>query len=216
MPSMAETVYRQIRREIVTSRLKPGERLQIKEWAERFGVSATPMRDALQMLANEGLVTARSRSGFYVTRLTLGQLKDMLEMRRILEVAAVKLAAEKITAAQLRELESVHGPYTGQDPASLERYMDENRRFHYLLSLASGNRELAEAVGSLMDRMGRYMVLYGDDEAMASHHDQILGYMRNHDVQGAADAIAHHLDLTQDFIVDTLIRDEAQDWVLST
>jgi DNA-binding GntR family transcriptional regulator len=215
MPSIADKVYTQLRREIVTSRLKPGMRLQIKEWAEHFEVSATPMRDALQMLANQGLITSRSRSGFYVTRLTLGQLKDMLEMRRILEVAAVERAAEKISEAQLQELESVHGPYTGQDVSSLERYMDENRRFHYLLCLASGNRELAETVGRLLDRMCRYMVLYGDDEAMASHHAEILKYLRIHDPQGAAQAIAYHLDLTQEFIVNTVILSEAQDWVLS-
>lgn len=215
MPSMADKAYSRLRREIVASRLKPGERLQIKEWAERFGVSATPMRDALQMLTNQGLVTSRSRSGFYVTQLTLGQLKDMLEIRRVLEVAAVERAAEKISEAQLQELEIVHGPYTGQDLASLERYMDENRRFHYLLCLASGNRELADTVGRLMDRMGRYMVMYGDDEAMATNHAEIIKLLRLHDPQGAAQVIAHHLDLTQEFIINTVILSEAQDWVLS-
>jgi len=215
MGSITDKVYSQLRREIVISRLKPGERLQIKDWAEHFGVSATPMRDALQMLANEGLITARSRTGFYVTQLTLGQLKDMLDLRLILEAAAARRAASRITQEQLQELVSVHGAYTGQDPASLERYMDENRRFHYLLCLASGNRELAETVGHLMDRLGRYMVLFGDDEEMAGNHAEIVEALRQRDGERAAELVAHHLDLTQDFILNTVIQNEAQDWVLT-
>ena len=216
MGSITTKVYSQLRRDIVISRLKPGERLQIKDWAERFGVSATPMRDALQMLANEGLITVRSRTGFYVAQLTLGQLKDMLDLRRILEVAATRRAASRITAEQLQELEDVHGPYTGQDPASLERYMDENRRFHYLLCLASGNRELADTVGHLMDRMGRYMVLFGQDEEMAANHADIADALRRRDGEAAGELIAQHLDLTQDFILESVIQNEAQDWVLTT
>ena len=215
MGSIANKVYSQLRREIVTSRLKPGERLQIKDWADRFGVSATPLRDALQMLANEGLITARSRSGFYVTQLTLGQLKDMLDLRRILEVAAVSQAAARITHDQLQELEGVHGAYTGQDAASLERYMDENRRFHYLLCLASGNRELAETVGRLMDRLGRFMVLFGEDEEMAANHAEIVQLLRQREAEKACQAIARHLDLTQEFILRAVIQNEAQDLVLS-
>ena len=215
MPSVADRVYRSLRRDIVTSRLKPGERLHIKDWAARYGVSATPIRDVLQMLSNEGLITSGSRSGFYVTQLTLQQLRDMLQLRRILEVAAIEDAAVKITEEQLAELEHVHGEYTGPDAASLERYMDENRRFHYLICLASGNRELAETVGHLMDRLGRYMVLFGNDEEMAANHTQIVACLRERDAQKACQLIQQHLDLTRDFILTTLIQSEAQDWYLS-
>lgn len=216
MAPIAEEVYRHLRRAIITSRLQPGQRLSIKEYANQLGVSATPVREAFQMLTNEGLLTSKSYSGYFVSQFTLKQLDDMLQVRRLLEVAAAGLAAERITQQQLRELEDVHGEFTGRDEASLERYMDENRRFHYLIAQASGNDYLAEAIGHLMDRMGRFMVLYGDDENMAANHAAILACLRDHDVEGAQQTIGEHLDKTRDFLRQCLIDENAHEWQLTS
>ena len=83
-------IYRQIRRSIISGEHRPGERLDLDALTRAHGTSVTPVRDALQMLSQEGLVTIRPRSGYYVTHVTLKKLRDMLELREILEEAAIK------------------------------------------------------------------------------------------------------------------------------
>ena len=89
-------IYRELRRSIIVERRQPGERLDPEALAASYGTSVTPVRDALQMLSQEGLVTIKPRSGYFVTHLTLKQLRDLLEMREILEVAAVERAAVRL------------------------------------------------------------------------------------------------------------------------
>jgi len=92
-------IYKELRRSIIVGRRNPGERLSVEDLAARYGTSVTPVRDALQMLSQEGLVTIKPRSGYFVTRITLKQLRDLLELRGILEVAAVERAAARITSS---------------------------------------------------------------------------------------------------------------------
>ena len=149
-------IYRAIRRSIIMGHLKPGERLEIEELAQRYETSVTPVRDALQMLSQEGLVTIRPRSGYFVVRITLKQLRDMMDLRKTLELAAIERAAPRITEEQLVELRTVHAGYTGDDDLSYDRYTDENRSFHFLVALASGNLEMAEMIAHLHDRLSAF------------------------------------------------------------
>jgi DNA-binding GntR family transcriptional regulator len=132
-------IYREVRRSIIMGRCKPGEPLDLNSLGRQHGTGVTPVREALQMLAQEGLVTVKPHSGYSVTQITLKQLDDLLGLREILEVAAVERAASRITAEQLAGLTQVHAGYTGDDDASYDRYTDENRRFHRLIAEASGN-----------------------------------------------------------------------------
>ncbi len=125
------------------------ERLNIEKLAQEYNTSVTPVRDALQMLSHEGLVVIKPRSGYFVSTITLKQLRDLLDVRRILELSGVERAAIRITPEQIKELQNVHAGYTGDDDESYDRYTDENRKFHYLLAKASGNNELAELVGEI-------------------------------------------------------------------
>jgi DNA-binding GntR family transcriptional regulator len=159
-------IYKDLRRSIGMGHRKPGERLDLDELANGYGTSITPVRDALQMLNQEGLVAIKPRSGYFVTHVTLKQLRDMLELREILELASIERATGRITDEQLEQLEHVHAGYTGEDDESYDRYMDENRRFHCLIAEASGNHELAEALGRLHDRLIRFMVLCRVGEAL--------------------------------------------------
>ena len=127
-------IYRRIRADIITGKKKPGERLSIDVLKNEFGTSVTPVRDALQMLNQEDLVTIKPRSGYYVTLVSLKELNDMLELRQILELAAVERAAEKITHEQIAVLENVHAGYTNEENETYSRYTEENQDFHYLVA----------------------------------------------------------------------------------
>jgi DNA-binding GntR family transcriptional regulator len=209
-------IYREIRRSIIMGHRNPGERLDVEQLGKSFGTSVTPVRDALQMLNQEGLVTIRPRSGFFVTHVTLKQLRDMLELREILEVASVERAAARITEEQLQELEQVHVGYTGDDDRSYERYMDENQRFHCLIAQASGNQELAEALGRLHDRLVRFMVMSNMGESLEPRHARIIEVMRSHDATAAVQAMRAEINETHDTILQRVIEDEGAFWRLGT
>ncbi len=207
-------IYKELRRSIIMGHRKPGERLDLEVLSKGYGTSITPVRDALQMLSQEGLVTIKPRSGYFVTRLTLKQLRDMLELREILEVASIERAAVRITEEQLEQLEHVHAGYTGDDDESYDRYMDENRRFHYLIAQASGNQELAEMLGHLLDRLARFMVLCRAGETLEPRHALLIEALRTRDVAAARQAMLNEINQTRETILERVIQEEGTFWHL--
>jgi DNA-binding GntR family transcriptional regulator len=207
-------IYRELRRSISAGHLTPGERLDLAALSESYGTSVTPVRDALQMLSQEGLVTIKPRSGYFVTHVTLKQLRDMLELREILEVASIERAAVRITDEQLGQLEHVHAGYAGEDDESYERYMDENKRFHCLIAEASDNHELVEMLGRLHDRLIRFMVLCRVGETLERRHALLIKALRTHEVATARQSMLDEINETRETILERLIQEEGAFWRL--
>ena len=182
--------------------------------AQHYETSVTPVRDALQMLSQEGLVTIRPRSGYFVARITLKQLRDMMDLRKTLELAAIERAALRITPEQVAELRTVHAGYTGDDDLSYDRYPDENRSFHYLVALASGNLEMAEIIAHLHDRLARFMVLRHAGKSQVITHAQIVDALEAHDVEAAKSALLEDIDSSRDAILDGVLDEVAASWHL--
>ncbi len=191
-----------------------GERLNIDSLAEEYNTSVTPVRDALQMLSHEGLVDIRPRSGYFVAHITFKQLRDLLDVRRILELNAIERAALRVTDAQLEEMRHVHAGYTGDDDESYDRYTDENRRFHYLVAKASGNNELAELVGKLHDQLARFMVMRRAGKTMEVTHERIVRALETHDVEAARQALLDDIDRAHEAILDSIMAEDAKAWRL--
>ncbi|MFN2184551.1 MAG: GntR family transcriptional regulator [Anaerolineae bacterium] len=207
-------IYQEVRRSIIMGRCQPGERLDLNGLGRQYGTSVTPVREALQMLAQEGLVTVRPRSGYFVTQITLKQLGDLLDLREILEVAAVERAATRITAEQLAELDRVHAGYTGDDDAAYDRYTEENRRFHCLIAEASGNEALADAVGRLHDRLARFMVLRHAGKTMEESHQRIVEALRSGDADAACQAMRDEVNDSRQTVLARVIEAEGANWHL--
>jgi DNA-binding GntR family transcriptional regulator len=207
-------IYREVRRSIILGRRQPGERLDLDALAQQYGTSVTPIRDALQMLGQDGLITIRPRHGYFVTRITLKQLHDMFELREILELASVERAALRITKDQLEELKEVHAGYSGEDDESCERYASENRHFHFLIAQASGNQELADMIGHLHDRLVRFMVLGRSHETTESRHMRLLEALRTGDPTLARQAMLNELNETRQITLERVIREQGAQWRL--
>ncbi len=207
-------IYKQLRRSIIMGHREAGERLNIDALAKEYKTSVTPIRDALQMLSHEGLVDIRPRSGYFVAHITLKQLRDLLDVRRILELSAVERAALRVTDAQLEEMRRVHAGYTGDDDESYDRYTDENRRFHYLVAKASGNHELAELVGKLHDQLARFMVMRRAGKTMEVTHERIIRALETHDIEAARQALLDDIDRAHEAILDHVMDEEAKVWQL--
>jgi DNA-binding GntR family transcriptional regulator len=205
-------IYKELRRTIIMGRRQSNERLDIQDLAKTYGSSVTPVRDALHMLAQEGLVTIKPRSGYFVTHITLKELRDLLEMREVLELAAVERAARRITDEQLVQLDHVHAGYTGDDDESYDRYTDENRHFHYAIAEASGNSELAAMLGRLHDRLARFMVLRHAGATQDKTHARIVEALRAHDADAARQAMLDEITETRDILLERIMQEEGTNW----
>lgn len=209
-----DLIYKKIRRSIIMGNRQSGERLNPEAIANEYNISVTPVRDALQMLSHEGLVVIRPRSGYFVATITLKHLRDLLDVRRILEVSGVERATLRITPEQVQELRTVHAGYTGDDEESYDRYTDENRHFHYLLAKASGNNELAELVAKLHDQLARFMVMRRAGKTMEVTHKKIVDAMEAHEVEAARQALLDDIDRAHEAILDSIMEEDSETWHL--
>ncbi|ABG03994.1 transcriptional regulator, GntR family [Rubrobacter xylanophilus DSM 9941] len=174
--SVVDLAYRRIRDLVLSGELAPGARLGQVELAERFGISRTPVREALRRLAGEGLVDQISNRGFRVADLGLDAVLRRLEVRAILEPGIAGLAAERRSG---RDLEAMRAAIEREERASsgIEAH-DASRDFHLALARATGNEELVRVLESLwLVEVGRrllsrrYAVSDWQAEDVAEHRE---------------------------------------------
>lgn len=207
-------IYRELRRSIILGHLKPGEKVNLEDLAAKHQTSVTPVREALQMLAQEELITAKPHQGYFVSQITFKELTDLLELRQILELAAIEMAAPKISAQQLDELESIHETVVTGETGNYERAVEENRRFHYLIALASGNKELAEYLGRVHDRLARFFVRIHSPEEVESRHNLLIQALRSHDAALSRETLLAEINETRDFTLSQVVEKDGTAWYI--
>lgn len=148
-------VERHLRTAIVRGALRPNERLIEAELAERLGVSRTPIREALQRLAADGLVLSRRR-GWVVRAHTLDEIREIYEARAALEGYAARLAAARASDDALAAVVAAQQAAQQSLTGSREALVEANDQFHAAVIAAAGNRQLAD----LLDRNHGYAFNY--------------------------------------------------------
>jgi DNA-binding FadR family transcriptional regulator len=137
-----------------------------------------------------------------------------MDLRKILELSSVERAALRITPEQIEEPRNLHAGYTGDDNASNDRYTEENYKCHYLVAKASGNLELAETLGSLLDKLGRFMVIRRAGKAQEITHARIIDALEQNNIEGAKKAMLEDIESSRDTIMDRIIEVTASSWHL--
>lgn len=189
--ALPDRAYAALKHDILTCKLRPGQRLIEKTLCAEIGISRTPLREALNRLGLEGLVSLIPYRGYEVVPLTLEDIRDMSELRYILESEAVGLAAQRATPEEIEELASLAElRYTPGERDTYENYLRANSAFHQLLAHCSHNRRLEAAVISLLDQLQRPLYLGLDlglnaEEATAEHLE-VLDAVRKRDSVRAA------------------------------
>lgn len=209
-----DRIYQKLRRSIILGEYHPGQKLPLEELADHYQTSVTPVREALQMLAQEDLVTSKPHSGFSVTMVSLKELKDLLELREILELAAVERAAAKISVKQIEELKNVHGDTPGSDQERYERSVIENRKFHTLIARASGNQELAEMLGKVHDKLARFFVFVHSASGVQERHQRLISALRTHQVDLARETMRKEIEETEKITLQRVIEEDGTSWYL--
>jgi DNA-binding GntR family transcriptional regulator len=200
---LVDAVYDALKERIMDQSTTPGVRLGIETLAIELGVSATPVREALARLAAERLVAFEAFKG-YTTRplLTQRQLADLLDVRRLLETKAARLAARTAILADLRGMERELDAMAALSPTPRYRdfrtYVQHDQRFHERLVQAAGNPFLLETFQSLHSHVQLARLVHDlgtfDDRDNAVEHRAIVEAVRARDPDAAAEAVRVHLD----------------------
>ncbi|MFN8634784.1 MAG: GntR family transcriptional regulator [Chloroflexota bacterium] len=156
-PKIKDVIYQELRERIVFGGFSPGDRLVEAELAAQFGVSKTPVREALLTLEAEGLVVLRPHRGAEVSRLTVQEWSDLIFLRDTLEVGALDAIVTAMTTAHFAQAEAALGEMADAfAEQNYRRYRRAQRQLHYVILGAPGHPSLPEAAVQLNDRLDRY------------------------------------------------------------
>ncbi|GAB1386686.1 GntR family transcriptional regulator [Melaminivora sp.] len=193
--ALYEQVAEQLRQRIFQRELEPGSWIDELKIAEEFGISRTPLREAIKVLAAEGLVTMKVRRGAYVTEMSDKDLRDVYHLLALLEGDAAAVVAQTANPAQLQELQQLHHELTSaiQDR---ERFFEINERFHLRVLELSDNRWRSQLVADLRKvmKLNRHnsLLKQGRIEDSLAEHQAIMAALLAGDATAAAQAVQAH------------------------
>jgi DNA-binding GntR family transcriptional regulator len=142
--NLDQKVYRQLKSMILDQNLKSGSKIYQEKLAEDLGISRTPLVNALKKLEQEHLITAIPRKGFYVREFSKGEMVYIFELREVLEGLAARRASLLISGSQVQKLQNLYtGLKTAEACGSVEKYAQEDRRFHLFLINLGGDHLLS-------------------------------------------------------------------------
>lgn len=195
----ASVIYRDLREDIISLRRKPEEPISEKLIAEAYGISRTPVREAVLRLADEGLIEVFPQSGTFVSRIPLAALPEAIAVRRVLEEAVMRQAAAKVTRGQLNQLYAAldHQRETAK-LGDQDRFHQCDKAFHALLAEIAGYPgfwTLIMQSNTQVDRFRRLTLpVAGRMEVVIGEHEAIVEAVAEHDPDRAARALVAHLD----------------------
>ena len=154
---LRDAVFMSLRKAILTGKINPGERLTEVKLGKLLGTSRTPIREAIRLLEQENLVTIIPGSGARVSRMTVSDLQDVMEVRSALEQLSAGLACERITEEEKAELYEAYNAFV-RSTQSEDSIMiaDADVRFHNLILKAAKNQKLGKILDGLADNIYRY------------------------------------------------------------
>jgi len=160
MARTADKLISDIRKEVSSGILKPGDQLEVTALAERFGVSRTPIREAIRTLVESGVLETRPRKGSFVRVLSAKQLLDLFQVAAELEGMACRLAALSLTKENVEAIESGLAKCTqAAEFQNNVEYAMANLDFHTAIHIASGNDWLIEQLRQLQINLNSYRTM---------------------------------------------------------
>lgn len=204
-----EQLADRIRAMILDGDFEPGQRLQEKDLSERFGVSRTPLREALKVLSSEGLVTLAPNRGAAITRLSDAELAETFPIMGALEGLAGELACLHASNAEIAAIARLHRRMVkSYDKRQLDAYYDVNQQIHAAIFAAARNATLAQHYEQLAGRVRRARFRGPMSEerwaAAVAEHETILGALKARDGKALAEILRQHTDTKFETVRESL------------
>ena len=197
-----QRIYDALRQRIITLDLPPGTTLSRTELTEEYGVSQTPLREALQKLAHDGLVTIRPQSKTVVSRIDTEQLREAHFLRVALETEVSRRLAEEVPEGTIARLRSIirMQQAVADDPSQYRIFQELDELFHQTLFIAAGQPDLHRLVRERAGHMERVRQLHlphpGKISDILERHTDIVDRIEAQDAPGAMEAARGHLSRT--------------------
>jgi DNA-binding GntR family transcriptional regulator len=196
--SLRETVTQVLRAAIISGEMAPGEVYSAPALGARFGVSATPVREAMVDLSREGLVETVPNKGFRVTAVSDADLDDIAALRMLIEPPTVRQVTPRIPAAAIPALRELGRAIVDNAAAGdLVAYTEADRRFHLAILEYSSNPRLVSLVSDLRSHTRLYglsgMVDRGTLAGSAAEHLELVDLIAARDAQAAGDLMERHI-----------------------
>jgi DNA-binding GntR family transcriptional regulator len=210
--TVGETLFRRIRRDIIAGTLKPGQKLTLDRLRDQYGASVSTLREILNRLTTEDFVVAEGQRGFEVAPATQAGLREIGDLRLLLECHALDLSFAAGDLEWEGRVVAAHHKL-----ASIERQLLEGNRqrtpewiaydwaFHNALISACGSRLLMKTHGSVFDRFLRYHMLAASfrGPAVSKDHEALFKLAMARDAEGAKARLAAHVNLGIDHVLST-------------
>jgi DNA-binding GntR family transcriptional regulator len=209
--SVVESIYGRVREEILNGQHAPGAALKQDDIASRFGVSKIPLREAFSRLESEGLVTLRPRRGYAVKEFNIEEIKEIFNLRAIIEEHGGRLSAEARTdedAARVSDLAQQMSDLDPSLPDYYAKWTELNGRFHGTIMQASGKQHVIKMAKQMRDVLVPYVRLYSTmpegAEYVDAEHRQIASAFAARDSHLVGALSAAHCYHTRDKLVASL------------
>jgi DNA-binding GntR family transcriptional regulator len=188
---LSSKAYTKIKEAIISCTLSPGEVISQSEIESFVSMGTAPVRTALTLLRQEGFVTPVSRKGYLISTVTMGDVDNLFQLRMLLESEATRLAAGRLTGAELRRLaELSQVPFERGNKESERNFLHANKEFHFIIARASGNQRLAKILDQLLEEGMRIIFLTMSTIEISltwqSGHEEIHAALERGDGEAAA------------------------------
>jgi DNA-binding GntR family transcriptional regulator len=193
--ALYEEVAELLRQRIFARELEPGSWIDEMHLAEQYGISRTPLREALKVLAAEGLVTMKVRRGAYVTEVSEKDLRDVYHLLALLESDAARAVASQADAAQLAQIQALQEDLE-KATEDHDKFFEINENFHHLLLDIAGNRWRTQMVADLRKvmKLNRHHSLFKSGrivQSLIEHREIVQALLQQDPALAAARMTAH-------------------------
>ncbi|GKU82259.1 GntR family transcriptional regulator [Niallia sp. NCCP-28] len=197
--ALATQIHRVLREEIISGLHSPGDKLDINKLAEKFGVSRSPVKEAVNQLVHEGLIEILPRKGTYITQLKYQDLIELLEVRFMAETWAARIVCSTITEEELNKWKQIlikMDDLIGEQSFSFDAYSKLDVEFHQLLVAWTSNKKVLDIYQSINPKVLLARVIYSNvfENSLKRHKDHHYMYeaLKNRNLSKLINAIEQH------------------------
>jgi DNA-binding GntR family transcriptional regulator len=196
--SYKDRIYNALKEAIITNDLKAGQMINERSLSEQFGISRTPIREALKSLENDGWIATEPFCGTWVKKIETKDLTDIFQMRLALEPLAIELAMKNIINSEEKELTTiVQNQIHASSKMNPLEFTKADLEFHLFINHLSGNALLIKTLSGFMDFMSRYLIQtirrVQPYDIPLQEHQAILDGILQKDVAAAKEAVTLHI-----------------------